>query len=103
MSKLHPSKVFGMMDRYRDVAWLSRGMDNSAEPNNTRKAVEMKRALVTFRHYLARHLTEAELIGLSKDDRRARWAELRLMADDFEEWLRQRRLNDKFSMVTVTV
>jgi hypothetical protein len=101
MSKLHPnSKVFGVLDRYRDVAWLSRGMDNSAEPSKTRKAEEMKRALARFRDYLARHVTEAEyvaipaVIGLSQDGRRAQWAELRLMADNFEEWLRQRRLND---------
>jgi hypothetical protein len=102
MSKLHPStKVFGAMDRYRDVAWLSRGMDNSAEPSRTRKAEEMKRALAGFRDYLARHLTEREyiatpdVIGPPQDGRRVQWAELRLMADNFEEWLHQRRLNDR--------
>jgi hypothetical protein len=105
MSKRHPSnKVFGAMNRYRDVAWLSRGMDNSAQPRKTRKAEEMNRALSGFRDYLGRHLTEAEYVaaslgtGLSEAGRRAEWAELRLMADNFQEWLRQRRLNDKFSM-----
>jgi hypothetical protein len=77
MSKLRRStKAFGVMDRYRDVAWPSRGMDNSDEPSRTRKAEEMKRALAGFRDYLARHLTEPEyvaipdVIGLPQDGRR---------------------------------